>query len=196
MKQYGLSLLEALIAIVVLSVGLLGVASLQGMSKAASYQSYQRTLATNLADGIIERIRMNPTAAASYHTGLTSALGGGSISIEPSPDCESAVCSATELAAHDKWEFEQIIDGAHITLAADSSKVGGLLSPKGCIVFAAASGKTNTGKLTLIISWEGMTDSTDAATTAAEACGGTAENTDASRRQVVQNIYLVDTSES
>ncbi len=192
--QRGASLLEVLIALIILSVGLLGVASLQGMSKAASYQSYQRTQATNLVDGIIERIRANPTAAASYHTGLNTPLGGGTKST-PSPDCSSSACTEAQLAAYDLWEFEQTIDGAHITLA-DASKVGGLLNPKGCIVFTAAAGKINTGKLSVILSWEGMMETTDAATSAAVTCGATAATTDISRRQIVINAYLVDVSES
>ncbi len=193
-RQLGVTLLEVMIAVVILSVGLLGVASLQGMSKAASYQAYQRTQATNLTDGIIERIRANPTAAANYNTGLSTPLGGGTKST-PSTDCSSTACTEAELAIYDLWEFEQAIDGAKITLAADSSKVGGLLNPKGCIVFTAATGKTNTGKLSVVLSWEGMAEITDAATSATETCGSTAATTDKSRRQVIVNAYIVDVSE-
>ncbi len=192
--QRGFSLLEVLVAMIVLSVGLLGVASLQGMSKAASYQSYQRTQATNLVVGIVERIRANPAAAANYHTGLSTPLGGGT-KPTPSPNCSSGACTEVQLATYDLWEFEQTIDGAHITLA-DTTKVGGLLNPKGCIVFTAAAGKTNTGQLSVILSWEGMMETSDAATSAAETCGATAATTDTSRRQVMVNAYLVDLSES
>ena len=193
-RQRGVSLLEVLVALIILSVGLLGVASLQGMSKAASYQSYQRSMATNLVDGIIERIRANPTAAANYHTGLSAPLGDGTQST-PGTNCNSTACTGAQLATYDLWEFDQTIAGAHITLA-DATKVGGLLNPKGCIVFTAATGKTNTGQLSVILSWEGMMETTDAATSAAVTCGATAATTDKSRRQVVVNAYLVDVSES
>jgi type IV pilus assembly protein PilV len=59
----GMTLVEVLIALVVISVGLLGVAALQMVSLRNSQGSYLRTQATALADDIIDRMRANRTAA-------------------------------------------------------------------------------------------------------------------------------------
>lgn len=197
--QRGLTMIEVLVALVILSVGVLGVAGLQGIAKRANHQALQRTLATHLADEIIERIRANPSSAASYHTGTAAPLGGGTITAEPTPDCRDNTCLPAQLATHDLWLWEQAIDGAAITV--DDSNAGGLVKPQGCIDFTAEAGKINTGQLTVILAWEGMTDISDAAATendskATFVCGGVAVGNDASRRQLVVNTYVYDPSES
>lgn len=59
----GMTLIEVLVALVVISVGLLGVAALQMVSLRNSQGSFLRTQATALADDIIDRMRANRTAA-------------------------------------------------------------------------------------------------------------------------------------
>jgi type IV pilus assembly protein PilV len=59
----GMTLIEVLVSLVVISVGLLGVAALQVVSLRNSQGSYLRTQATALADDIIDRMRANRTAA-------------------------------------------------------------------------------------------------------------------------------------
>ena len=62
-RTRGMTLIEVLVALVVISVGLLGVAALQLTSLRNSQGSYLRTQATALADDIIDRMRANHTAA-------------------------------------------------------------------------------------------------------------------------------------
>ena len=61
--QAGVSLLEVLIAVLVLSVGLLGIAGLQTANLRNTQSAHQRTIAVLLATSMGERIRANPTAA-------------------------------------------------------------------------------------------------------------------------------------
>ncbi|MES9884066.1 MAG: type IV pilus modification protein PilV [Sedimenticola sp.] len=195
-RERGTTMLEVLISVVILSIGLLGVAGLQGVSKRTNHQAHQRSIATHLVDGIIERIRANPTAAASYHTGTTNFLGSKvSAASEPSPNCSTGACTKAQLAAHDLWGWEQEIDGAAITYGNDDTKAGGLLNPKGCIIFTVSTGKTNTGLLSVIVNWEGMTDISDAVATGGTVCGDVAANSDRSRRQHTVNTFVYDTTE-
>jgi type IV pilus assembly protein PilV len=62
----GFTLVEALVALVVLSIGLLGVAALQFTSLKTNHGSATRTQAVYLAYDIIDRMRANPAAANSH----------------------------------------------------------------------------------------------------------------------------------
>ena len=59
----GLTLVEILIALLVLSIGMLGLASLQTMSLRFNTSAYYRTQATALAYGLADRMRANRQAA-------------------------------------------------------------------------------------------------------------------------------------
>ncbi len=62
-QQQGMTLLEILVAVLILSVGLLGVAGLQTSNMRNSQSAHQRTMAVMLASGMAERIRANRTLA-------------------------------------------------------------------------------------------------------------------------------------
>jgi type IV pilus assembly protein PilV len=62
-RQKGFSLLEVLIAIVVMSLGMLGLASLQMMSLKHNRTAHVRSQATTAAYDILDRMRANRTAA-------------------------------------------------------------------------------------------------------------------------------------
>jgi len=71
----GFTLVEVLVTVVVISVGLLGIAALQTTSLRSNHESYLRTQATAFADDIIDRIRSNRDDAASYAVALGASLG-------------------------------------------------------------------------------------------------------------------------
>lgn len=62
-RQTGSSLLEVLIAVVILAFGLLGLAGLQATSVKSSHSAYQRSQATLLAYDIVDRMRAARAAA-------------------------------------------------------------------------------------------------------------------------------------
>lgn len=191
-KQGGFSLIEALIAFVILSVGLLGIVSLQAMAKTSQHLAVQHSRAVTLADAIIERIRINPAGLATYNIGTTP-LDGTVYSSEPSPDCRSATCTPAQLADHDLWAWEQAMIGAAAKIG--TTNTAGLLTPRGCIVFDAAPGMTRTGRLTVILQWQGLHESSDAVQSGDTVCGGGGAGTDNSRRQLVTNTFIVDETE-
>ena len=63
-KQQGFTLLEVLIALLVLSIGLLGLAALQTTSLRSNQMASMRTTATQLAYDISDRLRANPAGVA------------------------------------------------------------------------------------------------------------------------------------
>ena len=66
--QAGVTLIEILVTVVIISVGLLGVASLHLTSLRAGQGAHTRSQATALATDIIDRMRANSVAANAYVT--------------------------------------------------------------------------------------------------------------------------------
>ncbi len=64
-KQAGFTLIEILVTVVILAVGLLGLAGLQATSLKYNSTAYQRSQATSLAYDIIDRMRANAGRARS-----------------------------------------------------------------------------------------------------------------------------------
>lgn len=59
-RSAGLTMVEILIALLVISIGLLGVAGLHAMSLRNNYDALMRSHASALASDIIDRMRANP----------------------------------------------------------------------------------------------------------------------------------------
>lgn len=72
MKQSGFTLIEVLVAVLILSIGLLGLAGLMASSIRNNQSAYQRTQATWLAYDIVDRMRANRAAAlaGNYNTAM------------------------------------------------------------------------------------------------------------------------------
>lgn len=71
-KVAGFTLLEVLVAVVVLSIGLLGLASLQVNGLRFNHSAYLRSQATALAYELADRMRANTPGLASYNTPATT----------------------------------------------------------------------------------------------------------------------------
>ncbi len=191
-RQAGFTLLEVLVAFLILSVGLLGVVALMVNSKVSQHQAVQRTRAVELADAMVERIRINPAAIATYNIGLNP-RGENTEASEPSPNCVSSVCDPAELAAHDLWSWEQALQGQAATVAGEGTS--GLVTPRGCIVFTPAAPRTRTGQLNIIIQWRGLVETSDALEGGADVCGAVADGEEGYRRQVAISTFVIDQTE-
>jgi len=71
--QAGVSLIEVLVAVVLLSIGLLGLAGLQASGMRVGQSSIHRSQAAQLAQDIIERMRANVASAGAYDLALGDA---------------------------------------------------------------------------------------------------------------------------
>lgn len=65
-RATGFSIIEVLVAMLVLAIGLLGLAALQAQGLRFNHDAYIRTQATHLAYDIIDRMRTNRDNAAAY----------------------------------------------------------------------------------------------------------------------------------
>ena len=192
--QTGFTLIEALVTAFILAVGIMGIVSLLSISKVSQHESIQRTRAVVLAGDILERIRRNPAGMSVYNVGLSAPLGDASRGTEPVPNCHSATCSKTELAAHDLWTWERLLDGASAIVTDGGAPTVGLSDVSACIDFTADDGRQNTGIVDVVIQWQGLQETADAVISAGTVCGdATAEDT--TRRQVIVNSYVMNETE-
>lgn len=106
-QQKGYLLLEILVTVVVLSLGLLGVASMQYTGLRDNNRSNERSLATILAYDIIDRMRANRTGAqnGNYRIPAAStppaALGSYNCITNFSGTTTANICSPDEMANAD-----------------------------------------------------------------------------------------------
>ena len=68
-RASGFSLIEVLVALLVLAIGLLGLAALQAQGLRFNHDALVRTNATHLAYDIIDRMRVNRTNVGAYAAG-------------------------------------------------------------------------------------------------------------------------------
>jgi len=90
----GFSLVEAMVSLIVISVGMIGIAALYGQGLSAGRTALSRTIAVNLAATMAENIRVNRLAQAAYagagaNNNCDPAAGGG------------VDCTPAQMAAHD-----------------------------------------------------------------------------------------------
>jgi type IV pilus assembly protein PilV len=109
----GFTLLEILIAILVLSIGLLGLAGLQAASFRYNTDSYLRTQATLLAYDMMDRMRANPAAvsAGNYDVANAAAATAAVSAYESCSTCacQTSSCSTADLVKYDlgTWFLRQ-----------------------------------------------------------------------------------------
>ena len=92
-RQYGFTLLEVLIALLILSIGLLGLAALQTTGLRSNQMASMRTLATEAGYDITDRMRANPVgvAAGEYVIAVGDAPGGSGTALTDLTDWRARV---------------------------------------------------------------------------------------------------------
>lgn len=167
-------MIEVLVTIVILAIGLLGLAGLQSRLQASEMESYQRAQALVLLNDMASRIDANRANAATYVTGTTTPLGAGMT-------CPSATTTQQGI---DAAEWCQALQGAGET--SGSGKVGAMLGGRGCVE------DLGNGEYLVTVAWQGLTPI--AAPTAA--CGqgsydgGTACTGDRCRRVITTIVRI------
>ncbi len=103
-KSQGFTLVELLVTVVVLAIGLLGMAGLQTTGLSANQSAYHRSQATVAISDIIDRMRSNTTGV----TNNDYVEDGSTLTVNTSTsttgqDCidNTAGCTPAELASHD-----------------------------------------------------------------------------------------------
>ena len=88
-RQTGVGLVEVLVALVLLSIAVLGFVALQIRAITASNEATMNVQATNIARDLAERMRMNRTGLAGY------------VANTDTTNCATAFCSPENMAKYD-----------------------------------------------------------------------------------------------
>ena len=105
-QQQGISLLESLIAIVVMALGILGVMGVQMRTLNDTQTTVRRAQAIRLIEDLSERMKANPNALVNIDTYLTSWDNKPTAS----KNCRTSVCSHTEWASFDRAEWKKSVN--------------------------------------------------------------------------------------
>jgi type IV pilus assembly protein PilV len=122
-EMRGFSLIEVLVALVILSVGLLALAGLQSAALRSTHVSYMRTQAGIAAMEMAERMRANKTGVDSLLYAAISSPPSGT-----DPDCLTNNCLAAAVATHDAYTWLSSLANNNDLLSAQGS-VTCLVSP-------------------------------------------------------------------
>lgn len=118
----GFTLVEVLVAIVVIGVGLLGFALLQTMNLRFTQSANYRTEATNLAYDLLDQMRANRYQAAQYSGTAGAGFAAGSVTGQ---SCSRPVGAAATVAANvARWEC-QVVEALGPTASAQVTYAGG-----------------------------------------------------------------------
>lgn len=126
-RQSGMTLLEVLIAAIIMGFGLLGVAAMQLSTMKVATESLSRSQVVMLAEFIADKIRTNPGGKDTYN-GLS--CDATACNKTTTSTCDTTACSPTEVAAMDadQWREELAGSASYLrsvtgTLALDSNDV-------------------------------------------------------------------------
>lgn len=94
-----MSLIESLVALLVLALGIMGLAGVQARMLAENRTTNARAIAVGLIDDLSNRMLLNrdAVAAGSYDVAF---LAGAAIGV-PATDCSGTACTGAQLAAWD-----------------------------------------------------------------------------------------------
>lgn len=137
-SQAGTSLIEVLVAMVVLAIGLLGLVGLQTKLQVVQVESYQRAQALLLLNDMANRIMLNRSAAATYVT--ADPVGG----VDPCPT-DNATRAEVDLL---EWCAE--LQGAAET---NGGNVGAMVGGRGCV---EVLGPPENQEYLLTVAWQGL----------------------------------------
>lgn len=170
-KQLGFTLIEVLVAVLILAFGLLALANLQAKVHLGQVESYQRAQAVLLLQDLTNRLQANRTLAVSYVTGTNQPVGTGYTC--PTP---------TNLAAQDLCEWSGLLQGNSETLSGVNT--GAMIGGRGCIEQIQAPDSTNgvctPGVYRVTVTWQGL----NTTSTPALACAQNLYGDDRYRRAV------------
>jgi type IV pilus assembly protein PilV len=140
-SQRGFTLVEVLVAMIVLSIALLGIAKLMMFASRSNDSAYLRSQATELGYEILDTMRANRQTAINH--GYDIALG--TMPSAPASCLQPTVCSNASLALYDVYTWKQRLG---------VSTGGSLPSGQGSIVTTTSGTSPTVTTATITVQWD------------------------------------------
>lgn len=149
-RHSGIALIEVMIALVVLMVGLLGLAWVNNRANLGEMEAYQRAQALLLLQDMADRLSANRQVAACYSDAATDVQVGTGSTSSSIPACSTGTAQQQSRVAADLSAWDGLIKGESETRSGTS--VGAMIGAVGCI-----SQDSATNSIYLIaVSWQGL----------------------------------------
>lgn len=156
----GFSMIEVLVSIVILVIGLLGLAGLQAKAHVVEMEAYQRAQALTLLWDMESRIRsgrgrLDDDAGSPGFLSLAST--DGSLALGTGDDY--ADCSATAHAERDICDWSRALKGA--AEVRSGSNIGAMLAARGCLIAINPPTDGAVAEINLVVVWQGVSVTAD-----------------------------------
>jgi len=102
-SQAGITMIEVLVAVLILAIGLLGVAGLQSISLKNTTDVFFEQQAMSYRQDLINRIMANQAAASDGDYAATPPTA------EPTANCATGTCNTDQMAEWDLWQWNDAL---------------------------------------------------------------------------------------
>ena len=194
-QMAGFTLIEILVTLLIVVLGLLGLAGLQARIQQAEFESYQRGQALILLYDMVDRIQLNRATVDcfAFTNDLTNGAPYLGVDGATLTACSASSANNNNMADAARSEWDGLLKGAAETKGGVS--VGAMIGARGCVSYDATTELVNpatgglidgTGIYTVAVAWQGTVD-TFAPTVA---CANNLYGTEAKRRVVSATFRL------
>ena len=141
LSMRGFTMIEILVTLVILMIGLLGIAGLMAQGQRASFEAYQRQQALAFANDMAERIKANrpgvdDTAVTTTYAAavpLATPTGDGTRFDALATNCATTNCNTTDMVLYDIALWDGLLAGSASETSTAGAALGPILNPRGCI---------------------------------------------------------------
>lgn len=156
-SQRGISLIESMVAIVVMALGILGIVGVQLRTLADTQTGVRRAQAIHLIEDLSERIKVNPNALLNIG-GYAMAWGTNPTG---APDCKAIACTTAQIIQYDLQEWKRLVNN---TLAPQANTAAAATALTDATIFIPADETvaSNRRQLGVMIRWRENERSTTA----------------------------------
>jgi type IV pilus assembly protein PilV len=193
--------MEVLISMLIIALGLLGLAGMQVRMQQAEFESYQRSQALVLLYDMVERIQAHRGAARTCFAFTTNTGNGtpylGTGTTAPGGCVSAGTAADNAMADASIAEWDALLDGAAET--SGGAAVGAMVGARGCVQYNAATelpGRPGTGVFTVIVAWQGQSETSaptsiaDDGTTISINCANGLYGTETRRRAIATTFRM------
>ena len=191
-------MMEVLITMLIILIGLLGIAALQTRAQMAELESYQRAQALLLMSEIVDRVNLNRETVSCFAittdtTNGTPFVGASGTGHLGTPTCSASSAAYNTQAINTLDDLNLLLQGSAET--AGGVAVGAMIGARACISYDAATelgapAVAGTGLYTIAVSWQALSD----LTTPTDNCANGLYGAETKRRTVsttmrIGNLY-------